>query len=107
MGSDIGMVNPLPNHRGYAWRDYGNRVGLSRILDLFDELNLPAAHNVNSYLYDLHPQIFPRIRERNDEIIAHGRTNAERQSDLWENDERRLIHEIISCNPPIFNSAFG
>ena len=34
-----------PHHRGgaqhtrnYAWRDYGNRVGIWRIFDLFDEL---------------------------------------------------------------------
>src|SRR5690554_3914715 len=55
LGSDIGMINPQPNHRSYAWRDYGNRIGLSRILDLMDELDLPASHNVNSFLYDVHP----------------------------------------------------
>jgi hypothetical protein len=32
-----------------------------------------------------------RIRRRGDEIIAHGRTNSERQRDLWEMDEQRLI----------------
>ncbi len=94
IGSDIGMVNPPPNHRSYAWRDYGNRVGLARILDLMDELQIPAAHNVNSYLYHAHPSMFERIRKRGDEIIAHGRTNSERQSGLWEADERRLIAEV-------------
>ncbi|HZP86245.1 MAG TPA: polysaccharide deacetylase family protein, partial [Burkholderiales bacterium] len=41
-----------------------------------------------------HPQIFERIRQRGDEVVAHGRTNAERQSDLWELDERRLIDDV-------------
>src|SRR5712664_871701 len=72
LGSEIGMVNPPPNHRSYAWRDYGNRVGLSRILDMMDELGLPMAHNVNSFLYDVHPEMFERIRKRGDEIISHG-----------------------------------
>ena len=96
MGSEIGFANPPPNHRGYAWRDYGNRVGLSRMLDLMDELGLPAAHNVNSFLYDAHPGLFERIRRRGDEIIGHGRTNAERQSGMWEEDEARLIAEATA-----------
>ncbi|MDB5795661.1 MAG: polysaccharide deacetylase [Noviherbaspirillum sp.] len=94
LGSEIGMVNPPPNHRSYAWRDYGNRVGLFRILDMMDELGLPIAHNVNSFLYEAHPEMFERIRKRGDEIIGHGRTNAERQSSMWEADEARLIKEV-------------
>lgn len=96
MGSDVGLANPAPNHRSYAWRDYGNRVGLSRMLDLMDELKLPASHNVNSYLYDVHPEIFHRIRDRGDEIIGHGRTNSETQSNMWEEDEMRLISEVTN-----------
>jgi allantoinase len=93
MGSEIGMVNPPPNHRSYAWRDYGNRVGLFRILDMMDELGLPMAHNTNSFLYQVHPEMFERIRRRGDEMVGHGRTNAERQSSMWEQDEARLIKE--------------
>jgi hypothetical protein len=93
LGPDIGLGNPPPNHRGYAWRDYGNRVGLWRMLDLMDELGLPAAHNANSALYEHHPQIFERIRARGDEVVGHGRTNSEKQAGMWEADERRLIDE--------------
>ena len=32
-----------------------------------------------------------RINARKDEIIGHGRTNAERQGQMWEEDEARLI----------------
>jgi allantoinase len=97
MGSDVGLANPAPNHRSYAWRDYGNRVGLSRMLDLMDELGLPASHNVNSFLYDAHPEIFARLRARGDEIIGHGRTNAERLLPAWEEDEKRLIAEATAA----------
>ena len=31
-----------PAVRNYAWRDYGLRVGIWRILELLDECNLPA-----------------------------------------------------------------
>ncbi len=35
----------------YAWRDWGNRVGVFRLADLFDELSLPASVLVNSRIY--------------------------------------------------------
>jgi hypothetical protein len=93
LGSDIGLANPPPNHRSYAWRDYGNRVGVWRMLDLFDELGLPASHNVNSEVYRHHPDIMERVRARGDEVIGHGRTNSEKQSSIWEVDEARLIRD--------------
>jgi allantoinase len=80
-----------PDVRNHAWRDYGLRVGIWRLFDLFDELGLPASHLVNSAVYDHAPQIIDRIRQRGDEIIGHGRTNSESQIDLSEDDERRLI----------------
>ena len=69
-------------------------MGIWRLFDLFEQLNLPAAHNINSLLYEYHPQICERIRKRGDEVVGHGRTNAERQGDLWELDERRLIDDV-------------
>jgi allantoinase len=96
-GWDPAKTGEPQNQRNFAWRDYGNRVGVWRLFDLFDQLGVPAAHNVNSLLYDDHPQIFERIRARQDEVVAHGRTNAERQGDLWELDEKRLIDDVTDA----------
>jgi len=85
---------PAPQtHRNYAWRDYGNRVGLWHYLDLLDEFGLPGAHNVNSAVLEACPAIVERLNGRGDEYVGHGRTNAERQDVLWEEDEARLIAE--------------
>lgn len=86
-----------PDHKNYAWREYGVRVGIWRILDLLDELKLPAAHLVNSECFDRYPQIFDRIRGRGDEIVGHGRTNSERQGILLEDDERQLVLEATNA----------
>jgi allantoinase len=92
-GWDPAKVGEPQTQRNYAWRDYGNRVGIWRLFELLDQLGLPAAHNINALLYAEHPQIPDHIRKRGDEIIAHGRTNAEHQGGLWELDERRLIED--------------
>ena len=91
MGSDSTGAAAPQGQRNYAWRDYGNRMGLWSMLDLLDEMDLPAAHNVNSLVLDMCPEIAPALKARGDEFIGHGRTNAERQDVMWEEDERRLI----------------
>ena len=93
-GWDPAKKGEPQQQRNYSWRDYGNRVGIWRLFDMFEQFKLPAAHNINSLLYEYHPQITDRIRARGDEVIGHGRTNAERQNDLWELDEKRLIDDV-------------
>jgi len=91
LGSDSATVMGAQTTRNYAWRDYGNRVGQWYLFDLLDEYGFPASHNVNSMLFEECPQIARRITQRGDEFIGHGRTNAERQDVLSEDEERQLI----------------
>jgi hypothetical protein len=49
-GWDPAKKGEPQQQRNYSWRDYGNRVGIWRMFDLFEQLNLPAAHNINSLL---------------------------------------------------------
>ena len=93
LGAELAPGGPHPDVLNYAWRDYGNRVGVWRLLDLFNELELPVALLVNSTIYDYCPEVVAAFRDRNDEIVAHGRTNSERQSTLTEADETALIAE--------------
>jgi len=37
-----------PNTYNWAWREYGNRVGVWRLIDLFDRLELPVSLLLNS-----------------------------------------------------------
>ena len=82
---------PQPDVLNYSWRDYGNRVGAWRLLQLFEELQLPVSVLINTALYDHSPQLIAAFRDRGDEIVAHGRTNSESQSGLDEASERGLI----------------
>ncbi len=91
VGEDISTPGALQTQRNFGWRDYGQRVGLWRLLELFDELRLPVACAVNGALYRSRPELVERVRAREGEIIAHGRTSAELQNDMWENDEAKLI----------------
>lgn len=85
--------SPAQNQRNWAWREYGNRVGIWYYFDTLDEYGLPGSHNVNSALLDAYPAIGARMRARGDEFVGHSRTNSERQDVMWEEDEARLIAE--------------
>ena len=91
LGANLGPVSPQPDVLNFAWREWGNRVGAWRCLELFDALALPAAAIVNTALYDHAPELVAACAARGDEIVAHGHTNAERQGGLAEAEERALI----------------
>ena len=90
---------PAAHSRTFAWRDYGNRVGVWRLFDLLDELGLPACHLINTTVLDYAPEIPAAINARKDEYIGHGRANAERQGQMWEEDEARLIAYVATSSP--------
>jgi len=91
LGHTPTALGPPPDQRNYAWRDYGLRVGIWRIFDLMEEFGLPLCHLLNSSVCEEHPPIVEQIRKRNDDVVGHGRTNSERQSDMDEATERGLI----------------
>jgi allantoinase len=94
LGHAVSSELPSPDPRTFAWRDYGNRVGVWRLYDLLDELNVPACHLVNTAVFDYCPEVIEPILARGDEVVGHGRTNAERQGQWWEADEARMIAEV-------------
>jgi peptidoglycan/xylan/chitin deacetylase (PgdA/CDA1 family) len=96
LGAELAPGGPHPDILNYAWRDYGNRVGAWYMLDAFDALKLPMAALVNSAMYDYAPELVAACRARGDEIVGHGRTNAERQGVLDEAGERALIDEATA-----------
>jgi len=96
MSDELVPASPAPDVLNYSWLDYGNRVGAWRILELCGSLGLPLTALVNSRLYDLAPELIAAFRSGGAEIAAHGRTNAERQGDLTETEERALIMEATA-----------
>ncbi len=93
LGAELAPGAPQPDVLNYAWRDYGNRVGAWRMLDLFDAMDVPASVLINSAMLGYAPSLVDAFIARGDEIVGHGRTNSERQSILSEADERKLIVE--------------
>lgn len=95
LGAELAPGGPQPDVLNYAWRDYGNRVGVFRLADLFGELGLPASLLVNSAMVEEAPEAVSAFRDA--EIVGHGRSNSERQGTLPEGEERALIAETMAA----------
>src|SRR5262245_33349654 len=95
-GAAIAPPDQAQSDSIYSWRDYGNRVGVWRMFDLFDALDLPIEAQMNVAVYEHCPDIPARLRERGDEVLGHGVTNSEEQGRLPEAEEREMIERVTS-----------
>ena len=93
--------------RNYAWRDYGVRVGVSASSAARRASKLPATILLNSCVCEHYPDIVERIKARGDDVVGHGRTNAEELGGMWEQTRRasspnapRRSSSISACGRP-------
>ena len=64
--------SPMPDIPNWAWHEYGNRVGFWRMLEVFDDLHVPAVLAINGSAIARYPAIVDAARGRNWEFIGHG-----------------------------------
>ena len=67
-----GMVTPYPDLRHYTLRDYGNRVGIFRVMKVLDGLGIRASVAVNAAIVERYPFLIEQVNERGWELIAGG-----------------------------------
>ena len=95
LGATLAPSQTEPDVMNYAWRDYGNRVGAWRFMELFDRLELKTTALLNSAAIMKCPDLARACRDRGDEIAAHGQTNAEAQGHMTEDAERAMIARTL------------
>lgn len=66
-----GMTMPYPDLRHYTLRDYGNRVGIYRVLDALRTRDVAASFAVNGQLAERIPALLDRVAGEG-ELIGHG-----------------------------------
>ncbi|OYY72941.1 polysaccharide deacetylase family protein [Sphingomonas sp. 28-63-12] len=86
------MQTAYPDYRHYTARDYGNRVGVYRLLDAFAKVGAVASFATNAAIADRYPELIADIVAGGHEIIAHSTDmNGTIASGLPIEEERALI----------------
>ncbi|MGY4919941.1 polysaccharide deacetylase family protein [Streptomyces sp. 900116325] len=86
----------VPDPLALGLRDYGNRVGIWRLIDLFDALGLRVSAIVNSDVCTHYPEIIQAGTERDWAWVAHGQTNSIMLTGMDEATERAYLSEMLA-----------
>jgi peptidoglycan/xylan/chitin deacetylase (PgdA/CDA1 family) len=61
----------VPDFPNYTWREYGQRVGIWRLFDLFDELGVKASCTTNAVTFERRKAMTDAVLERGWELLTH------------------------------------
>ena len=85
----------VPNVRNWSLRDYGNRVGVWRIMETLTRYGIRATTALNSELCEHHPEIIEEAGRLGWELMGHGQTNALRINEMSPEHERAAIFDAL------------
>jgi allantoinase len=87
------MLSPDPLN--YGWRDYSVRVGIWRMIELFDKYKIKPSCLINSDVCINYPDIINAGNKRNWPWIVHGKTNSVLHTNMDRDNERKYLEHII------------
>lgn len=90
-------TNHVPDVFNYAWREYGMRVGLWRLADVFDAAGVKATVALNAQVCEVYPKAMEEMKRRGWEFMGHGTTNSTTLAtfDQQPEQERDAIRAIL------------
>lgn len=87
---------PHPAIAGYSIRDYGNRVGHVRQMEVLDRYGIRGSISLSTALCEHHPEIIGMCAERDWEFFSHGIYNTRYTYGMSEAQEREMIEDSIA-----------
>ena len=91
------MVTAYPDLRHYTLRDYGNRVGIFRVMKALDRHGIRASAAINAAVAVRYPTLLKECLARDWEIVGHGLDMDHlHHGGLAESDEKALIAQSLS-----------
>ena len=88
-------ARPAPDVPAYAMRDYGNRAGHWRMMEVMDRFGVRGSVSLNVAVCEHHPEIIKACVERDWEFFSHGIYNTRYCYGMDEAQERAIIVDSI------------
>jgi peptidoglycan/xylan/chitin deacetylase (PgdA/CDA1 family) len=77
--------------RNHSRRDYGNRVGVWRVMEVLDRYGIRGTVALNGEIGTFYPRIMEAVAARKWELMGHGLTNSVRLAGLARDQESAVI----------------
>lgn len=81
------LPGKVPDYPNYSWREYGQRVGIFRLYDLFDELGVAASCTTNAVTFERRGAMTEACLKRGWELLAHNYEQGELLTDFADDPE--------------------
>jgi len=93
------LPSNVPDFPNYTWREYGQRVGVWRLFELFEELGIPVSCTVNGATCLRRRAMVDHAVARGWEIVAHNYEQAELLTDYAHDRdaERAVIRKTLAA----------
>ena len=85
----------IPDVLTWATRDYGNRVGIWRLMEVMARHGVRGTVALNSELCDAHPEIIDEAKKLGWEFMGHNQSNVRRLNKLAEGSEREVVRATL------------
>ena len=87
---------PYPDFRAFSQREYGNRVGVFRVIEALERFAVPATAAIDANVAKRYPYVVEQFRKRNTEIAGHGHAVTDViTNQMTEADERTYIGSAL------------
>ncbi len=86
----------IPDVPMWTERDYGNRVGVFRIMDVLDKYGIRGTVALNSNLCVEHPRIIEEGEKRKWEWMGHNESNTRRLNEAGPGEEEKIIKNTFA-----------
>ncbi|MBI4337196.1 MAG: polysaccharide deacetylase family protein [Chloroflexi bacterium] len=88
----------FPDFRSVSHRDYGNRVGIFRVMNVLDKHGIKGTAAIDATVAENYPFIVNECKKRGWEFIGHGQTvNRSITSNMTEAQEREYIRSSLDA----------
>ena len=101
--ASAGGGGKAPDIMAWSARDYGNRVGVFRLMDVLDRHGIRGSVALNSDLCAAHPQIIEEGMARDWEWMGHNQSNTRRLNEIDPESE----HGVIKATMDTIEAATG
>lgn len=95
----------VPDFPNYTWREYGQRVGIWRLFDMFDQLGAKASCTTNAVTFERRSAMTDAVLKRGWELLTHNWEQGELLSDFAEDPARE--REIVLRTLDAFEKHTG
>jgi allantoinase len=93
--ASAGGGGKVPDIPGWSSRDYGNRIGVFRLMEVMDRYDVRGTVALNANLCAQHPEIIEECQKRRWEFMGHNETNTKRLNEVPEGEDAAIVRRTV------------